>query len=122
MLKIQQDIRNFLEERDWINENAAGYAKSISIEAAELLEHFQWNEPTASELKKDPEKLEKIRKELADVLIYCLDFSVIIGVDAEEVVRAKIEHNRKKFPVELVKGKADAAKKIQQEWRRKGIN
>ncbi len=122
MLKIQKEIRGFLEERDWITDDISGYVKSISIEAAELLEHFQWKDLKASDLKKDPEKFEKVKKELADVLIYSLDLAVMLGEDAESIIRAKVEHNKKKFPVDQVKGKSEMVKKIQQEWRQKGIN
>jgi len=122
MLKVQEEIREFLTERDWVTDDVAGYVKSISIEAAELLEHFQWSEPTATELRKDPEKLEKVKKELADILIYSLDLAVMLGADAEEIIRAKMAHNGKKYAVHLVKGKQGAVKDIQKEWRAKGIN
>ena len=122
MQQIQKEIKSYLEERGWLDDNVSGYAKSIAIEAAELLEHFQWNNPTRQEAKNDPEKLEKIRKEIADVVIYSIDLAVQLDIDVESAVRAKLDHNRKKYPVDLVKGKSHMVKKIQEEWRKKGIN
>ena len=68
MKKYEKHVRKYLEERDWDKLRPADLAKSISIEAAELLELFQWTNQSLAEVKKDKEKLEKIKHELADVL------------------------------------------------------
>jgi dCTP diphosphatase len=69
MEPYEKEIRDYLVERGWDNLRPGDLAKSISIEAAELLEIFQWSNETLEDVKNDPEKTEKIKKELADVLI-----------------------------------------------------
>ena len=81
-------------------------AKSIMIEGAELLEHFQWENLSLEEVKSDPEKLAEIRKELADVLIYSLQMSVLLGLDTEEIIREKLVLAAEKYPADLVKNRA----------------
>lgn len=117
-------VKDFLDERGWFEVEPAHIAKSISIESAELLERFQWSEPSVKDLKADPEALEKISKELADVLIYSFHMAELLGLDVDEIVKIKLEHAGKKYPVEKVKGPAGSPtyKKIKQEYRDKGIN
>lgn len=119
-----QNVRKYLEERDWFNAKPANIAKSISIESAELLENFQWSDPTLAELKKDNDSLEKVKKELADVLIYTLHLTELLGLDPERIIVDKLNHASKKYPVHMVKG-PDGSKaylKRKQEYRNKGIN
>ena len=78
---------------------AANLAKSISIEANELLECFQWDE--------DNYDLEHVKEELADVLVYCRNMLDKLGLDEDEIVNRKMEQNEKKYPIEKAKGKAD---------------
>lgn len=117
-------VKDFLDERGWFEVEPAHIAKSISIESAELLEKFQWSEPSVKDLKNDPEQLEKMAKELADVIIYSFHMAELLGLDVDEIVKAKLEHAGKKYPVEKVKGPAGGStyKKIKQEYRDKGIN
>jgi NTP pyrophosphatase (non-canonical NTP hydrolase) len=121
---IIKSINTFLEERDWHGRSPANAAKSVCIEAAELLEKFQWSDPSVAELKKDPEALEKIGREIADVLIYTYNLVDMLGLDAEELVKKKIELAAKKYPVEKVKGKLGRKEyqRIKEEYRVKGIN
>jgi NTP pyrophosphatase (non-canonical NTP hydrolase) len=121
MKKLQKEIQEYLEERNWTTKDVSNYAKSISIEAAELLEIFQWNNLNADEIQKDKEKLGQVRSELADVFIYCLDMATILNIDAEEAIQEKMEHNKKKYPVELVKGRGENYYKIKKEYRAKGL-
>ncbi|MBO6054605.1 MAG: nucleotide pyrophosphohydrolase [Oscillospiraceae bacterium] len=91
-------IRNFVKDRDWEQfHTPANLAKSIAIEAAELLECFQWSDEA------DPEH---VREELADVLIYCQDLLDCLGLDADEIIMAKMARNEEKYPLEKAKGSA----------------
>ena len=86
-------IRKFTEDRDWDQfHSPANLAKSISIEANELLECFQWND--------DDYDLEHVKEELADVIVYCQDMLDKLGLDADEIVNAKMTKNEAKYPVE----------------------
>ena len=93
-------IRNFTEDRNWDQfHSPANLAKSISIEANELLECFQWSD--------EDYNLEHVKEELADVLVYCQDMLDKLNLDADEIVNAKMDQNEVKYPVEKAKGKAD---------------
>jgi NTP pyrophosphatase (non-canonical NTP hydrolase) len=128
MKEHEDAIREYLVERGWDQLRPGDLAKSISIEAAELLELFQWSNPSLAEVKNDPEKLEAVKKELADVLIYCLDMSVLLGLDTGDIVMQKLEKVKKKYPAELFKnrdegreaGSEDTYWKIKKESRMKG--
>ena len=92
-------IRKFTKDRDWDQFHSLGnLAKSISIEAGELLECFQW-----SDTDYDPEH---VKEELADVIIYCQDMLDRLGLDVDEIVNAKMTKNEAKYPVEKSKGSA----------------
>lgn len=94
-------ILQFRDERDWNQfHNPKDLAISISLEAAELLEVFQWS----AEDVNCTEKLNKIREELADVVNYCVLMADACGLDLDEIVEAKIKKNNEKYPVELAKG------------------
>ncbi len=96
MKEIQEKIRQFSKERDWDKfHSPENLAKSISIEAAELLECFQWE---ASYDKKDASS------ELADIFNYCFLLADKLEVDPKEIILSKIEVNKKKYPVEKAKG------------------
>jgi NTP pyrophosphatase (non-canonical NTP hydrolase) len=93
-------IRKFTEDRDWDQfHSPANLAKSISIEANELLECFQWNDNDFD--------IEHVKEELADVIVYCQDMLDKLGLDADEIVNAKMTKNEAKYPVEKAKGRAD---------------
>ncbi len=93
-------IRRFTEDRDWDQfHSPANLAKSISIEANELLECFQWSD--------DDYDIQHVKEELADVLVYCRNMLDKLGLDEDEIVNMKMEQNEAKYPVEKSKGKAD---------------
>ena len=97
-------IRRFSEERDWDQfHSPANLAKSIVIEAAELLECFQWN---------DNANLEDVEEELADILNYCLQLANKLNLDPVEIVRKKMKKNASKYPVEKSKGRSDKYDKL----------
>lgn len=92
-------IRKFSEDRDWDQfHSPANLAKSISIEANELLECFQWDD--------DNYDLDHVKEELADVIVYCQDMLDKLGLDVDEIVNQKMEQNEKKYPVDKAKGSA----------------
>ena len=98
-------IRKFSEDRDWDQfHSPANLAKSISIEANELLECFQWDE--------EHYDINEVKEELADVLVYCRNMLDKLGLDEDEIVNAKMEQNEKKYPVDKAKGKADKYNKL----------
>ena len=98
-LSVGDEIAAFVAERDWDQfHTPENLAKSISIEAGELLEVFQWT----SDGDKD-----RIREELADVLTYSLMLTAKLGDDPNELVRRKLERTREKYPVEKSRGRSD---------------
>ena len=102
-------IFKFRDDRDWKQfHNPKDLAISISLEAAELLEVFQWSgTDTTNEGKKD-----KIKEELADVVNYCVLMADACGLDLDEIVQEKITKNNEKYPVEKAKGKSDKYTKL----------
>jgi NTP pyrophosphatase (non-canonical NTP hydrolase) len=91
-------LRAFVEEREWSQfHSPSNLAKSISIEAAELLECFQWS---------DDAEQECIEAELADVLTYCLLLADSLGVDPDAIVLAKLEETKRKYPVDSARGRS----------------
>lgn len=92
-------IRKFSTDRDWDQfHSPANLAKSIVIEAAELLECFQWNDGEFN--------LQHVKEELADVLVYSQNLLDKLGLDADEIVNMKMNQNEAKYPVEKAKGSA----------------
>ena len=92
-------IRRFTEDRDWDQfHSPVNLAKSIVIEAAELLECFQWSN--------DDYDVEHVREELADVMVYCQNLLDKLGLDADEIINAKMTQNEAKYPVDKAKGSA----------------
>ena len=90
-------IRKFTEDRDWDQfHSPANLAKSIAIEAAELLECFQWDEENYD--------LEHVKEELADVIVYCQDMLDKLGLNMDEIVNKKMDKNEAKYPVEKARG------------------
>ena len=90
-------IRKFTEDRDWDKfHSPANLAKSIVIEAAELLECFQWSD--------EEYDLQHIKEELADVMVYSQNLLDKLGLDADEIINMKMSQNEAKYPVEKAKG------------------
>ena len=95
------EVLKFRDDRDWKQfHNPKDLAISISLEAAELLEVFQWSaEDVTCE-----NKMDKIKEELADVVNYCILMADVCGLDLDEIVREKIKRNSEKYPVEKAYG------------------
>lgn len=105
--ELRAEVHDFVAARDWDQYHVPkNLAISIAIEAAEIMEHFQWlsvEESTA--LLQDTTKRAEVADELADVLIYCLSFANHAGIDISQAIRAKLDRNETRFPVAEVKGR-----------------
>ena len=101
-------VADFVIALDWEHfHSPTTVASGLSVEAAELLEHFQWLDSAASrQLMEDPAKKEAVLEELADVVIYAMAFANASKADLADVIRRKLEKNAAKYPVERSKGKA----------------
>ena len=98
MKDVCDELIKFQKERDWKKfHTPENLAKSISIEAAELLEHFQWQKEY---------DIEEVGEELADVLIYCFYMADALNLDIREIILDKMEKNAVKYPVDKSKGNA----------------
>lgn len=103
MNKTKSTVKKYLTERNWHNNEPANLAKSISIEAAELLEIFQWNNTPAKEIKKNKVQFTELKEEVADLFIYLFGMSISLDFDPEIVIKEKLKKLRKKYPASLVK-------------------
>jgi NTP pyrophosphatase (non-canonical NTP hydrolase) len=125
MKDLEKKIYKYLKDRKWDSLRPSDLAKSIAIESGELLELFQWENLSLEEVKRDKKKVEEIKGELADVLVYALDMSVLLGLDTEKIIRAKLNYVIKKYPAKLMRknksrepGTEDLYWKIKSEYRR----
>ena len=97
--ELKKEIKDFVDQRDWSQfHTPANLAKSISIEANELLECFQWDEVNFN--------MENVKEELADVINYCIQMATILSLDIKDIVLAKLKKNALKYPVSKCKGKS----------------
>lgn len=104
--QLRQLIQDFVDERDWRKyHNPKDLAISIAIEAAELMELFQWvSERKVEKVLEDAERFTRLEEELADIIILCFNLANVLNVDVAKAVTKKVEKNRAKYPVDLVKG------------------
>lgn len=104
--QIAVKLRQFAEERDWDQfHSPKNLSMALIVEAAELVEHFQWlTEAQSSSLEQ--KQLDKVQEELADIHIYLIRIADKLNVDLLGAVRKKIEANAKKYPTEKVRGNA----------------
>lgn len=120
--RIHGAVKKFIDARDWDQfHSPKNLAISISIEAAELLEHFQWHERSRpGERKYTKEERLEIEREVADITAFLLRFVDVMGIDLEKAVLAKLRHNAKKYPVRLVRGKSNKYthyRKLKKAWK-----
>ena len=132
MKKLMNRINQFRDDRDWRKfHNEKDLAISISLEASELLELFQWK--NSEEVVES--SLNEIKEELADVFIYSLMMADNLNLDVEDIIKEKIEINTKKYPIELQKAAEEATllpnllmkymeirKEERKDWTRSGQN
>jgi NTP pyrophosphatase (non-canonical NTP hydrolase) len=102
-------VKDFVRSRDWERyHNPKNLAESICIEAAELLEIFQWvPDEKALTFRNDSTKLQRVTEELADILIYCLSMANAMEIEVSSIIIEKLAVDSMKYPVEEYKGKAD---------------
>jgi NTP pyrophosphatase (non-canonical NTP hydrolase) len=112
--ELQRRYAEFKEKRNWEKfHEPKNIAMSISIEASELMEHFQWKDNVSIEkIKKDEELIAGVREELADVILYTLSMAQRLDVDIEEAVEDKLKENRERFD----EGTAEEITKELDEW------
>jgi NTP pyrophosphatase (non-canonical NTP hydrolase) len=98
---LREEVREFVKERDWEKYHSPkSLSMSIAIEAAEIMEHFQWYETGESrELVKDQEMRTLVAEEVADVIIYCLALANQAKFDISTAVRSKLESGRRRYPI-----------------------
>lgn len=95
--EIIDRINKFNKDRDWDKfHSPVNLAKSITLEAAELLEEFQWNDDNFS--------IDNVAEELADIMIYCIQMTEKLELDIDKIIMDKIDKNEEKYPVNLFKG------------------
>ena len=106
LARLRELVRVFVNERDWDQfHTPKNLASALSVEAAELLEHFQWLQHGRIEELGDA-KLAEVRHEMADVLVYLVRLADKLDVDLFAAVQDKMVLNREKYPAELVRGDA----------------
>jgi len=102
-----QELRTFAAERDWERYHSPkNLSMALAVEAAELMEHFQWLTEAQSEALPEA-KLAAVREEIGDVLIYLVRLCDRLGVDPLQAAMDKVRANRRKYPADRVRGKAD---------------
>lgn len=104
--ELKKLMDDFVVARDWRQfHDPKNLSASIAIEAAELMEHFQWlHSDAVRAVKDDAQQMAEIREEVADILAYVLSFATAMGIDLAEALRAKMKRNETKYPVEKFYG------------------
>ena len=106
MKELIEDIRKFAHERDWDQfHSPKNLAMALSVEVAEIVEHFQWLTQAESD-KLDPAKLIEIKEEIADVMIYLTRLADRLGINPVQAAKEKMKLNEKKYPIAKAKGNA----------------
>ncbi|BCB95766.1 nucleotide pyrophosphohydrolase [Dissulfurispira thermophila] len=106
MQGLIQKLRHFAKERDWDKfHSPKNLAMSLSVEVSEIVELFQWMSEEES-YNLNPEKLQRLKEEIGDVMIYLAKLADKFGIDPIDAAKEKIKINEKKYPVSKVKGKA----------------
>jgi NTP pyrophosphatase (non-canonical NTP hydrolase) len=109
LAELKSRVLSFARERDWEQFHAPkNLSMALAAEAGELMEHFLWVTPEKSRaIAQDGDKRGKISEELADVVIYALEFANATGIDVAAAIEAKMAANAKKYPVEKSRGRAE---------------
>lgn len=104
---VRELVRQFVDERQWRQfHTPKNLSMSLAIEAAELMEHFQWLTPDESEgVANDPAARGAVGEELADVLCYALALANVLSLDVASILRDKMEKNRRKYPAAEFRGR-----------------
>jgi len=112
MKELTQKLREFAAERDWEQfHSPKNLSMALSVEVAEIVELFQWlTEKESYQLSSN--KLEKIKEEIGDVIIYLVMLSDKLGIDPIQAAKDKIEKNRKNYPANTARGTAKKYKEL----------
>ncbi|MEJ1973362.1 MAG: nucleotide pyrophosphohydrolase [Lacunisphaera sp.] len=107
--EIRERVLAFARERDWEQfHSPKNLSMALAAESGELMEHFLWAESKNSAAPlNDPKKRAAIEDELADVVIYALEFANIGGIDLAKAIESKLAQNAAKYPVEKARGRSD---------------
>ena len=107
--ELKSSVLAFVRARDWEQfHSPKNLSMALAAEAGELMEHFLWSTPDqAASLARDPAKRERIAEELADVVIYALEFANMTGIDVSSAIEAKLASNARRYPVEKARGRSD---------------
>jgi NTP pyrophosphatase (non-canonical NTP hydrolase) len=105
--QLRELVREFVDARDWRQfHSPKNLSMALAIEAAELMEHFQWITPDASRsVSADREKLAAVGEELADVLCYALAIANELGLDVTTALQSKMIKNAQKYPADEFRGR-----------------
>ena len=105
--ELKQLVHRFVAERDWQQfHSPKNLSMALAIEAAELMEHFQWTDLEASHaIVDDPKRVAAVGEELADVFAYSLALADVLGIDMADTVQAKMVKNAKKYPADEYRGR-----------------
>jgi NTP pyrophosphatase (non-canonical NTP hydrolase) len=105
--ELKKAAEKFRDDRNWRKfHTPKNLAISISLEAAEMLELFQWTDPSTNEVLEDEELMKAVEEELADVFLYCINMANILDIDISSAIGKKLEANKEKYPEEEYYGKA----------------
>ena len=112
MKELAQKLRKFAAERDWDQfHSPKNLTMALSVEVCEVVEHFQWlTEEESYQL--NPNKLEKIKEEIGDVIIYLVMLADKLGINPVQAANEKIEKNRKNYPANIARGTAKKYKEL----------
>jgi len=107
MAELRQIVADFVAERDWSQfHTPKNVSMALAIEAAELMEHFQWLTAEASRgIVAEPEKLSAVAEEIADVVGYSIALANELGIDLSQTIRAKMIKNAVKYPADKYRGR-----------------
>jgi NTP pyrophosphatase (non-canonical NTP hydrolase) len=106
MENLKQELENFSREREWEQfHSPKNLAMALGVEAAEIMEHFQWLTQEESR-SLDDVKLTKISEEIGDVMIYLTELAAVLEIDPLAAAWDKLEKNQERYPAEMVRGKA----------------
>jgi NTP pyrophosphatase (non-canonical NTP hydrolase) len=105
--ELREAVRRFVDERDWRQfHTPKNLSMAIAIEAAELMEHFQWLDGGASgDISASPEAFRQAREELADILCFVLSFANAMEIDLSTALREKMVKNAEKYPADRFRGR-----------------
>lgn len=105
---LKARVLAFAEEREWLQfHSPKNLSMAIAAESAELMEHYLWTDSEASRKLTQGDKRKKIEEELADIVIYAIEFANVTGIDLQTAILEKMQQNARKYPVEKAKGRSD---------------